>query len=330
LKDDWLNRYTACACRRPGPEKLHYANGLWLLSACIGPRPLKLWKNDIYPNLSIMNLAPSGENKSGALSFARNILPSGIYIYPTGLTPEALIEEELSRHPEGVYGRDEYSVILALANSPVYSRGLNQIIAQIQDGFPSSRLPGKNALLNQKIDISKLYITFFGATTLSLYLQNVDRALFETGHAPRWLLVLSEKSGWVPHRQPDYNQDDTMCEKEVQLDLVMLHHNRPAQYRYDDDALERMNGWMMEKKEYKYTIENPVEEAVIAKWFFTHPHKLSVAMEVSQSIKEIAEYKDREKNVSKRAVDEAIDYIEDCYSVFKMDVLPRLMGENDG
>jgi len=120
-----------------------------------------------------------------------------------------------------------------------------------------------------------------------------------------------------------------MCEKEAQLDLAMLHHNRPRQYRYDDDALEIMNSWMMEKKDFKYTVDNPVDEAVIAKWFFTHPHKLSVVMEVSQSIKGIEEYKDREKSVSKGAVDRAINYIEGCYGVFKREILPRLMGEND-
>ena len=324
MEYDWLDRYTQCAASQSGPEALHFANGLWLLSACIGPHPLRLWRTQIYPNLSILNLAPSGENKSGALSFARGVLPSDIYIYPTGLTPEALIHDELSKHPEGVYGRDEYSVLLALANTPIYSQGLNQIITQIQDGYPHARLPDKNALLTHKINVGGMCVTFFGATTLSLFLQNVDERMFENGYLPRWLLVLSKRSDWVPLRQPDYSPEDSLCVGEAHLDLEMLYRNRPGDYRYDDDALERMNSWMRGKKEQKYSVEDTVEQAIIAKWCFVIPHKLSVVMEVSQSIKEAPGFKNRTKNVSVQAVDRALDYIEENLAVFKTEILPLI------
>jgi len=324
LKDDWLNRYTLCAASQSGPETLHFANGLWLLSACIGPHPLMLWRAEIYPNLSILNLAPSGENKSGALSFARRILPSDIYVYPTGLTPEALIRDELSKHPEGVYGRDEYSVLLALANTPIYSQGLNQIIAQIQDGYPNARLPDRNTLLAHKVNVGDMCVTFFGATTLSLFLQNVNLRMFENGHLPRWLLVVSKRSDWVPLRQPEYRPDDSLCVGEVHLDLEMLHHNRPSDYRYDDDALERMNDWMQCMKERKYAVEDPIEQAIMSKWCFVVPHKLSVVMEVSHSIKETPIFKGKTKNVSSKAVDRAIDYIEKNLAMFKTEILPLI------
>ena len=324
MKDDWLNRYTLCAASQSGPQTLHFANGLWLLSACIGPHPLRLWRADIYPNLSILNLAPSGENKSGALSFARRILPPDIYVYPTGLTPEALIRDELSKHPEGVYGRDEYSVLLALANTPVYSQGLNQIIAQIQDGYPQARLPDRNALLAHKIKLGDMCVTFFGATTLSLFLQNVNTRMFENGQLPRWLLIVSKRSDWVPLRQPEYRPDDPLCVGEVHLDLEMLHHNRPSDYRYDDDALVRMNAWMEGMKECKYAVEDPIEQAIMSKWCFVVPHKLSVVMEVSMSIKETPNFKGKTKNVSSKAVDMAIEYIEENLATFKTEILPLI------
>ena len=110
----------------------------------------------------------------------------------------------------------------------------------------------------------------------------------------------------------------------MHLDLEMLHHNRPSDYRYDDDALERMNTWMEGMKERKYAVEDPIEQAIMSKWCFVVPHKLSVVMEVSRSIKETPIFKGKTKKVSSKAVDRAIDYIEENLAEFKTEILPLI------
>jgi hypothetical protein len=83
-----------------------------------------------------------------------------------------------------------------------------------------------------------------------------------------------------------------------------------------------MNAWMQGMKERKYAVEDPIEQAIMSKWCFVVPHKLSVVMEVSHSIKETPSFKGKTKNVSSKAVDRAIEYIEDNIAVFKTDILP--------
>lgn len=63
-----------------------------------------------------------------------------------------------------------------------------------------------------------------------------------------------------------------------------------------------------------------MEQAVISKWCFVTPHKLSVVLEVSQSVKGIPNF-DKGMNISLQVVSRAIDYIERDFAILKTEVI---------
>jgi hypothetical protein len=313
-----------------------------VLSAFIGDAPIRLRQGmiliEVKPNLAVQVLAPAGEAKTEALKIAREMCQDNrgedlVYFFPDDVTAEALIQDELKIHEEGVTAKDENSETLEGMQSKPYQAGLAEVYAQIKDGLPNPKKIGRKAL-NMPLTIGNVYVVFMCATTDGAYLTLVGSDGFIRGWAARDILLYGTNPNWVDWSDPDSDAqilaEARTLKNGLKSDLEVLLDNRPASFRYEPEALSYINRWASKWKEMKVKVypTDPVYASVINKWCFIIIHKVCAIFEVSKRIKDIRNFKDREIPITKETAEKATSWLEETLSVAKVEILDKLQRED--
>jgi len=158
------------------------------------------WSRFIYPNLWVINIAPSGYGKSVALDMAEALLDmAGLSDrkLPGSFSQEGLIRH-IEQHPQGVWVLQEFSSFLAVL-SRGYNDGSQQWITEAFD-VPTD-MP--RVLANERIVLHKPCISILGASSPAWFAAVYQESALRGGFLARFLFCPSTATGdYIGHPGP--------------------------------------------------------------------------------------------------------------------------------
>jgi len=249
----WLDQYISYAksVSPLTPDIFHEAGGLWLVSLAIARRlVLRLAHKDLFPNLAILQIAPTTlYAKSTGLNIPRFLagLVMRYLLLPGEMTPEAMMDELAGKQPVMLDGLDmadwqkgqayaaqrgvclDEASSLFVGLSKDYNIGMGEALLRLYD---CSEYISRQTRGTGRSTVRNAYWTFLGATT-PWHLKKADvDTLWYTGLWPRFLLITPESGPiWqMPSRtrteMPKAIQDrlSRLCED----DLPESTYQKPA------------------------------------------------------------------------------------------------------
>lgn len=206
----WLEMYSDYAKRVSPrtPDSFHRAGGLWLISLVVARRlVLRLSHKDLYPNLAILQVAPTTiYAKSTGMNVPRGLAASLMphLLLPGAMTPEEMYNELAGQQPvqidqldmenwnkarayagqRGVCLDEASSVFAGLRKD--YNVGMGELLCRLYDCTPYD---ARQTRALGRIAVRDAYWSFLGATT-AWHLRQADTdSLWHTGLWPRFLLL---------------------------------------------------------------------------------------------------------------------------------------------
>lgn len=188
------------------PDLFHVANGLWLVSLAVARRVvLRLSHKDVFPNLAILQVAPTTlYAKSTGMNVPRFLAASMMrhLLLPGAMTPEEMYSELAGHQPTQIEDLETWNLGRAYAGqrgvcldeaSSVftglkrdYNVGMNELLCRLYDciDYDARQTRGLG-----RIVVRDAYWSFLGATT-PWHLRQADvESLWHTGLWPRFLLL---------------------------------------------------------------------------------------------------------------------------------------------
>ena len=121
--------------RTDAPADFHLHSGMVALAAAIGNKVwCDGWSRHVYPNLWVVNIAPSGFGKSVPLDMAQSILQQarlGQRVLPSSFSQEGL-SKALEQQPSSVWFIQEFAAFQGMLNRS-YNDGMMQWLTDIYD-----------------------------------------------------------------------------------------------------------------------------------------------------------------------------------------------------
>ena len=158
------------------------------------------WSRPIYPNLWVVNIAPSGYGKSVALDMAESLIErAGIAgrKLPGSFSQEGLIRH-LAENPEGVWFLQEFSAFQSMLDKG-YNDGAQQWLTEAFD--VPSEMP--RVLTSERIVLRKPCISILGASSPSWFAAVYQESALRGGFLARFLFCPSAVAGeYVGHPGP--------------------------------------------------------------------------------------------------------------------------------
>ena len=187
--------------RSDSPPDFFLHGGMTALSAVMGSKVwCDGWSRFIYPNLWVVNIAPSGYGKSVAIDMAETLVDSAGYAsskLPGSFSQEGLIRH-LAEHPQGVWWLQEFSAFLSMLGRG-YNDGAQQWLTEAFD--VPSEMP--RVLTNERIVLRKPCITILGASSPAWFAAVYQESALRGGFLARFLFCPSTETGaYVGHPGP--------------------------------------------------------------------------------------------------------------------------------
>jgi len=150
---------------------------------------------DLYPNLSVVLIAPAGAAKKGAaVSIAEGLLPPDLVnVLAEKLTPEAIIEalaeeEANSGKAAGLLWAPELSVLLGKQK---YNDGMIPLLNELLE----CKKKWKSRTISRgETELGDIYVSLIGASTPDLFGSSMSSAALDGGFMSRLFLVVEEGS----------------------------------------------------------------------------------------------------------------------------------------
>ena len=207
--------------RSDSPPDFFLHAGMVALSTALGSNVwCDGWSRPIYPNLWVVNIAPSGYGKSVAIDMAESLIEkanlSGRKL-PGSFSQEGLIRH-LAEHPTGVWFLQEFSSFLSVLDRG-YNDGSQQWLTEAFD--VPSEMP--RVLTNERIVLHKPCISILGASSPSWFAAVYQESALRGGFLARFVFCPSATPGeYVGHPGPrsDYVESDLSWHLKKTSELV--------------------------------------------------------------------------------------------------------------
>jgi hypothetical protein len=168
------------------------------------------WSRPIYPNLWVVNIAPSGYGKSIALDMAEALIDrAGLTDkkLPGSFSQEGLIRH-LAQHPQGVWFLQEFSAFLSALDRG-YNDGAQQWLTEVFD--VPAQMP--RVLTGERIVLQSPCISILGASSPSWFAAAYKESALRGGFLARFLFCPSSTPGsYVGHPGPrDFGHEEYLA-----------------------------------------------------------------------------------------------------------------------
>lgn len=198
---DWLDSYLAYV-EDSEPTKLYKTwVGVSVIASCLQRKCWSVWECQIFPNLFVILIGPSGGTRKGTamrpgLDLLRQI---GIPLSAESTTRESLIQQLGSTMT--TYFDEERQEMVAHCSLTVYSQELavflgynnSQLISDITDWFDCADFWSYKTKNKGEELIYNLFLNILGATTPGLLQSMLPKDAMEGGFLSRIILVYAEK-----------------------------------------------------------------------------------------------------------------------------------------
>lgn len=179
--------------RTDAPPDFAMHSGMAALSVALGNRVCcDGWTREIYPNIWIVLIAPSGYGKSAAPDMTVTLLrKAGLeeHLLPDSFSMEALLET-LKAHPIGLFEVQEFAAFTGMLNRD-YMSGTTQLLTKLYDCPPEER----RVLKTGEIVIKNPCISILGASSPSWFAEAFKAKDLQGGFYARFLFCPSFESG---------------------------------------------------------------------------------------------------------------------------------------
>lgn len=158
------------------------------------------WSRPIYPNLWVVNIAPSGFGKSVALDMSESLIERAGLSYrklPNSFSQEGLVRH-IAQHSQGVWFLQEFSAFLA-GMERSYNEGSQQWLTETFD-VPSEQV---RILTSERITLYKPCISILGASSPAWFAATYQESALRGGFLARFIFTPSSMSGeYIGHPGP--------------------------------------------------------------------------------------------------------------------------------
>lgn len=238
----FLSEFTRYLRRRTdAPPEFHLHAGMAALSIAAGNRVwCDGWGRELYPNIWVVLLAPSGYGKSVPLDMCTSLLHKaglGNAILPSSFSQEALMAH-LAKMPIGLFAIQEFSAFLSMLNRD-YNSGAEQALTELFD------VPDvfQRILRSESIRLERPYLTILGASSPEWFAEKFKANMLRGGFLARFLFCPSRTAGeYVEHPGP---RDDS-------IEIPLAGHLRKVSEQVGKAdfkaVMPRFNAWDREKR----------------------------------------------------------------------------------
>lgn len=197
---DFLDSYLEFVKESEAPFIFRKWVGITLISSCLQRKTWMSWETDIYPNLYVVLVGPSGSRKGTAMWPGRKLLSeAGIITSVESTTREALIEVMMDinlSYEDPRFPNDPLAIHNSLTIfSPELSVFLGHdnldFISALTDWFDCSDPWGYMTKARGREEISKVFVTLIGATTPELIQINLPQDAVGGGLTSRIIFIYS-------------------------------------------------------------------------------------------------------------------------------------------
>jgi len=187
--------------RTDSPPDFFLHAGMVALSVAVGSKVFcDGWSRPIYPNLWVVNIAPSGYGKSVAIDIAESLVErAGLAdkILPGSFSQEGLIRH-LAKTPQGAWFLQEFSVFLAALDRG-YNEGAQQWLTEVFD--VPAQMP--RVLTSERIVLQYPCISILGASSPAWFASAYKESALRGGFLARFLFCPAATPGsYVGHPGP--------------------------------------------------------------------------------------------------------------------------------
>lgn len=247
--DDWLEHYLKFTQNTEPPRLYHLWTGIVAISSCLQRKCWFSWgHSDIYPNLYVLLVGPSGGRKGTAMKIAKEFLYDiGIQLSSDSLGSIQTLYHELMgarneyRAPDGVM-LEHRSLSVWSEEFQVFLRDRDPIlIANLTDLFDCPKRWKYSTLKRGLEDLSQCWLTMFGAITPTLLQSSLSRDIVAGGLISRIIFVVGYgKAKKVPI--PFLSQEEMELREKLIADLETISQ-MSGQFKPTEKFIEAYTNW---------------------------------------------------------------------------------------
>jgi hypothetical protein len=278
-------------------------SGLRAISIIVGRKPIRITPSDMYVNLYLLFIAPSGKGRKSTIKQIMNQILVNIPIHRTTdtYTPEYLASQ-LAAHPEARNEWDECSSVLSkLNNDKHYFSGISEALMRIYGCDPDVSVGTQK---EGSTEIKNPYFNVLWLTTRKRFVDNVKARNIDDGFLAKMLCVYDERIG---KSRPRKNLEDVPehAENLSRLQLLVetcfkVFHDADLSFKFSKEALDIVNKFTEEQetknesivdegeKELMNAISTRLEEYLIK---FSALYEIDSEIGKFNEISSLAEYK---------------------------------------
>jgi hypothetical protein len=153
--------------RTDAPPDFHIHAGMVALATALGNRVKTWgWTRDVYPNLWVVIIAPSGYGKAGPLDMAERMIRKAELanrLLPDSFSLEALVHT-MKAQPVGTFITQEFASFVAMMDRD-YNAGCRQFLAKIYDSPEAER----RVTMKGEVVIERPCLSILGASSPSWF-----------------------------------------------------------------------------------------------------------------------------------------------------------------
>jgi len=249
--DDWLEHYLKFTQNSEPPRLYHLWTGIVAISSCLQRKCWLSWgHSDIYPNLYVILVGPSGGRKGTAMKIAKNFLHEvDVQLSSDSLGSIQTLYKELMDAVDNF--RSEDGVILEHRSLSVWSEEFQVflrdrdpiLIANLTDLFDCPKRWKYSTLKRGLEDLSKCWLTMFGAITPTLLQSSLSRDAVAGGLISRIIFVVGYgKAKKVP--VPFLSREEQALRESLVQDLESIKQ-LSGPFRPTEKYVEAYTQWYM-------------------------------------------------------------------------------------
>lgn len=248
---DWIQRYVRWASDRTDASPNFHRTMSHAMIATVIDR--KRWfpsqHKDYYPNVFLLQLAPSGKRKSVAMGYAEHdILPVSArdLILPNEVTPEGLLDL-LASQPSGIMCMDEAGAYFNLCRERTYGSRLREIIPKLYDCPPLFR----RKLSQRWVECTNIYLNQVLAIAWDNFLEHyLDPTWITSGFLPRYLPIRGVPTTRKPIRAREAAVDTVGKQLADELKQLRQQLKDPRPVEVTSEALGRLEHYHVALEEW--------------------------------------------------------------------------------
>ena len=304
---NWLDDYVAWATKATDAPNIFQRWGAYMTVASVLGRRVgfKFGAFDVFPNLYVLLLAPSGSfRKSTVLNLSRRIataMPNNpAYSLTCDGSPEGFIED-LKDHPSGtIYLSEMASLLMAFERD--YSSGLKPLLTDLYD----CPVEYRRRLRREEVYVARPCISIFAASVLDWVLERIRSEQFVGGFLARFVVVAAARKerteGFPPPLDP-VEQNRLVVTLKQAVDFVQPHATETNWADISDTLKDEFRRW---SKQFERWDKSPLMSAFVVRLQVT-ALKLAVIEEVVRNASVVISQESFDR--AKAAIEEAVRQI---------------------